>query len=135
ALGEDAAVDFYIYNNDFPLFKKLLNNSRDDYSHYVIIPHFIEGGENAHEIINTIPKEKLLLLDKLLPGVNGSYAAVYENFEKDIYSALDQARPQLSKYHTLKLVFPDKSYFPKEIVKGFRLFCRQYAFNHRVVHD
>lgn len=135
ALGEDAAVDFYIYNNDFPLFKKLLTNSRGDYSHYVIIPHFIEGGDHAHEIINTIPKEKLVLLDKLLPGVNGSYAAVYENFEKDIYSALSQTRELLGKYHTLKLIFPDKSYFPKEIIKGFQLFCRQYAFSHQIVHD
>lgn len=76
-----------------------------------------------------------MLLDKLLPGVEGAYAAVYENFEKDIYSALSQALQRLSKYHTLKLIFPDRSYFPKEIITGFQLFCRQYAFNHRVVHD
>src|SRR5687767_6334212 len=55
ALGEQAAIDFFIYNNDFSLFKKLLNNKREDYTHYVIIPHFLEGGENAHEIINTLP--------------------------------------------------------------------------------
>src|SRR5690606_18216080 len=54
ALGQDVAVDFYIYNNDFSLFKKLLLNKREDYSHYVIISHFLEGGENAHEIINAI---------------------------------------------------------------------------------
>src|SRR5258705_11438812 len=57
SLGEMATTDFYIYNNDFALFKKLLENKRDDYTHYVIIPHFMEGGENAHEIINAIPKE------------------------------------------------------------------------------
>src|SRR5690606_2917607 len=116
-------------------FKKLLLNKREDYSHYVIISHFLEGGENAHEIINAIPKEKLVILDKLVPGVNGQYAAVYENFERDIYSALEQAREALSKYHTLKLIFPDKSYYPKEIIKGFELFCRQYAFNHHIVND
>jgi DNA-binding transcriptional regulator YhcF (GntR family) len=134
SLGEMATVDFYIYNNDFGFFKKLLQHRRDDYTHYVIIPHFMEGGENAHEIINGLEKEKLILLDKLVPEVKGDYAAVYENFEKDIYGALEQALEPLSKYHTLKLIFPENTYFPNEIVKGFRRFCHQYAFNFKVVH-
>jgi len=33
ALGNDAAIDFYIYNNDFKLFKNLILERRDDYSH------------------------------------------------------------------------------------------------------
>ena len=74
-------------------------------------------------------------MDKLLPGVVGEYAAVYENFEKDIYNALEQAKNQLSKYHTLKIIFPDKSYFPNEIIKGFNRFCQQYAFSHKIVSD
>ncbi len=135
AIGGDVAVDFYIYNNDLSLFKKLLQNLRQEYTHYVIIPHFIEGRDKAAEIINTIPKDKLILLDKLVPDVDGEYAAVYEDFEKDIYHALDQAREQLGKYHTLKLIFPDKSYFPKGIIKGFYRFCQQYAFNHLLVSD
>lgn len=135
ALGEHVAIDFYIYNNDFALFKKLLENKREDYSHYVIIPHFIEGGEESHRLINAIPKDKLILMDKLLPGVEGKYAAVYENFEKDIYNALEQARDQLSKYHTLKIIFPDKSYYPNEILKGFNRFCQQYAFSTKIVSD
>ncbi|WP_207422303.1 GntR family transcriptional regulator [Desertivirga brevis] len=135
ALGEQVAVDFYVYNNDLKLFKKLLNNKMEGYSHYVVIPHFIEGSENAYEVINTIPKEKLVLLDKKISGVDGEYAAVYENFEKDIYHALEQAREALSKYHTIKLIFPDKTYYPREIKKGFLRFCQQYAFNHEVVAD
>jgi DNA-binding transcriptional regulator YhcF (GntR family) len=134
ALGEMAAVDLYIYNNDYTLFKKLLQNKSDDYTHYVIIPHFLEGGEKAHEIINTIPKEKLILLDKIIPGVDGDFAAVYENFEHDIYHALELALEQLSKYHTIKIIFPENSYFPDEILKGYYNFCHQYAFNCKVVH-
>lgn len=135
SLGEMAAVDLYIYNNDFSLFKKLLQNKNDDYTHYVIIPHFLEGGEKAHEIINTIPKEKLILLDKIIPGVDGSFAAVYENFENDIYHALELALEQLSKYHTIKIIFPENSYYPEEILKGYFNFCHQYAFNCKVVHN
>ncbi|MES2278698.1 MAG: GntR family transcriptional regulator [Bacteroidota bacterium] len=134
-LGNEAAIDFYIYNNDFAFFKKLLQNKNNDYTHYVIVPHFMDGGENVHEIINTLPKEKLILLDKLVPGVTGDFGAVYENFEHDIFHALEVALPQLSKYNTLKIIFPEYTYFPNEILKGFFSFCIQYAFTYKVVHD
>lgn len=132
-LGEQAAIDFYIYNNDFNLFKKLLQNRRGDYTHYVIIPHFIEGGENAALVINEIDKGNLILLDKLIEGVKHEYGAVYENFEADIYNALKEALPQLKKYQTLKIIFPSYSYFPDEILKGFQSFCRDHSFNAKVV--
>lgn len=54
ALPDTASVDFYIYNNDFSFFKKLIQNNKNEYSHYVIIPHFMEGGEQAAEIMNSI---------------------------------------------------------------------------------
>lgn len=136
ALGEQVAIDFYIYNNDFGLFKKLISSkNKSDYSHFVIIPHFWEQTEKVSEIINTIPKEKLVLLDKLVQGVNGEYAAVYENFEQDIYVALEKVLDKLSKYDTLKIIFPENSYFPEEILNGFYKFCQDYAFNYKIVHN
>lgn len=135
ALGEQVLIDFYIYNNDYSLFKKLLNNKKEDYSHYVIIPHFLEGGEKAPELINALPKEKLVLLDKQIPGIEGEYAAVYENFEQDIFNALKEAREQLRKYQSIKLIFPENSYYPIEIVKGFKRFCKMYNFDWKVLSN
>lgn len=133
-LGDAAAIDFYIYNNDFALFKKLLLNRRYDYTHYVIIPHFLEAGHQAHVIINTLPTNQLLLLDKLVPGVEGNYAAVYEDFENDIYQALFQALERLSLYPNLAIIFPNDTYHPQEILKGFYRFCDEFAFTSQVVH-
>lgn len=132
-LGENAIIDFYIYNNDFSLFKKLLAERKTDYSYYVIIPHFLEGGEKAHEIINTIPKEKLILMSQLLTGVDGTYGAIYEDFERDIYTALSQAVEKLKKYNTLKIIFPEYTYHPRAILKGFCSFCQDYAFDYEVI--
>ncbi len=134
SLGELALIDFYIYNNDFDYFKRLIQNTQKEYTHYVIIPHFMDGGENAYEVINQLPRHKLILLDKLIPGVEGEYGAVFENFEKDIYGALEQALPHLSKYHTIKIIVPFYTYHPAEILKGFHRFCQQYAFAYKVVH-
>lgn len=134
-LGDKAAIDFYIYNNDYALFRKLLQGRKEGYTHYVIIPHFLEGGENAYEVINEITDGQLILLDKLIPGIKREYAAVYENFEKDLFNALKEALPKLSNYQNLKLVFPSYTYFPEEILRGFEHFCMEYAFNYKVVHE
>lgn len=131
-LGEQAAIDFYIYNNDYALFKKLLMARKDEFTHYVIIPHFLEGGEHASEILNEL-KGNLILLDKLIPGIKNSYGAVFENFEKDIYGALKEALPELSKYTSLKIIFPSYTYFPKEILNGFRSFCQEFAFPYKII--
>jgi len=133
-LANKAAIDFYIYNNNFNFFKKLLNDKINQYAKLVIIPHFIENAENAYEVINELPKDKLILMDKLIEGVTGNFGAVYENFEKDIYNALEQLLEKLGKYHTLKIIFPENSYYSKEILTGFLNFCRQYAFEYGIIH-
>jgi hypothetical protein len=65
--------------------------------------------------------------------VTGRYSAIYENFEKDIYNALEEALPQLSKYNTINIIFPHNTYHPVEILTGLKSFCHQYAFNSKVV--
>src|ERR1700712_3563939 len=132
-LGSHAAIDFYIYNNDFNFFRKLISEKIDYYAKFVIIPHFIENSEKAFEVINTIPKEKLILMDKLVPGVTGDFGAAYEDFEQDIYRALEQLLKKLSNYHTIKIIFPDNTYHPKDILTGFVNFCGQYAFEYEII--
>lgn len=134
-IPQTAAVDFFIYNNDFTFFKKILSSRMNQYSHYLVMPHFKDGGENVHEIINKLPKDKLIVIDKLIPNITGKFAAIYQNFEKDIYLALEQALPLLSKYHTMKIISLEEAIYPKEIVKGFLNFCHQYAFNCVEVRD
>ncbi|MBO9154767.1 GntR family transcriptional regulator [Chitinophaga sp. GCM10012297] len=134
-LGEHANIDFYIYNSDFSLFKKLLSQKVNDYTHVVILPHFRERWEHVDEVINTIPKEKLILLDKKLKGVTGEYGAVYENFREDIYGALEQAKDRLQQYQQLKLIYPENTYYPEEIQEGFVQFCQNYAFPFHLVPD
>lgn len=135
ALDPETQVDFYIYNNDFKLFKKVLSERGEDHTHYVIIPHFFDGENDIKALIEELPKEKLIVLDKKLPFMKrgDGYAAVYEDFEKDIYEALSKAINRLQKYNTIKLVFPKLSYYPKEIMNGFIRFCNQYNFDHKVI--
>lgn len=135
ALDGRATIDFFIYNSDFSLFKRLMDNRKNDYTHYVVLPHFTEGEEKAYELINTIPKGKLLLLDKVVPQITGNYAAAFENFERDIYKALCEATGRLARYHTVKIIFPAPTYYPAEILQGCKNYCRDHAFDYKIVRD
>jgi DNA-binding transcriptional regulator YhcF (GntR family) len=132
SLGMNAVIDFYVFNNDFSLFKNSLLK-RDNYTHYLIMPYFIDCHEKAEELINQLPKDKLVLLGKKLEGVKGDHIGIYEHFGKDIFSALEKALSKLYKYNTIKLVFPKNSYYPNEIIAGFESFCMQYAFEREVI--
>jgi len=134
-LGPSVAIDFFIYNNDFRLFRDLIQRQARNHTHYVIIGHFYEGGEKANELINSLPKHKLVILDKMLEGVSGKYAAVFQNFEKDMYQALTEALPLLRKYKTLSILFPSYTYHPKAILNGYYKFCYEHDFNTRVINN
>lgn len=132
-IGSDASIDLFVYNSDILYLRTLILNLTKQYDYYVVFPHFKEGRDQAPEVLGLIPEDKLMLLGKLVEGVE--CPAVYEDYEKDIYCALEHALEPLSKYKTLKLVFPDNSDYPKAIIKGFYKFCQQYAFEHTLVGD
>ena len=137
ALDPDTQIDFYIYNNDFNLFKKILLERLDQYSHYVLITHFLEEQPPVRELIDQIPRDKLILLDKKMSFMEPDmgYSAVYERFEEDIYGALQAANHRLRNYHRLVLIFPGKSYYPREITCGFKRFCEEMLFDYAIVPD
>lgn len=135
ALGEDVAVDFYVYHNNFRIFQDLIQNARSGYSYYVIITHFTSSEEKARDIINQLPKEKLLILDKLVEGITGAYAAVYQPFERNIYDALETLKESIFQYEQLNIIFPHYTYHSRDILKGFQNFCVENAFPGRIVPD
>lgn len=134
-LGDSATIDFFIYENNYRHFKDLiLESKKRPYTHYVVICHFEEGGDDVMGFIKKeIPQEKLIVLDKRLEGLSDKVACIYQDFEHDIYSALIQLNPQLKKYRQLKLLLRKRTYHPVEIKKGFIKFCGQYAYDFEVI--
>lgn len=135
-LNEQVVIDFYVYNDDFSLFKKIIYSKKeDDYSHFVIIPPAMGEAKKVCDTLAFIPKEKLILLDKQLQGLHGNYAAVYENFGKDIYLALSKMLDKLRKYDRIRLIFPNNCHYPEEIKTGFFSFCDDYVFDAKIISN
>lgn len=135
AHGENALVDFYIYNNDFALYKRMIQNRKEYYTNFVVIQHYTDGKDNTIDVLKELPAEKLIFLDKMVPDFTGDFGAVYEQFDKDLMETLEEALPHLAKYHTINIIFPENTYHPREIIRSFTIFCLQYTFNYHVIQD
>jgi hypothetical protein len=137
-LEDRAEVNFHVYHCEVSLFNKLLEQQKGDFDYYVVMPHFKKEGENAaRRSIQGIPAKKLILLDKLVNGVESVFGAVYQDFKEDIYGALLELLPRLEKYRRLRLVFPlDSAYpYPGEIVEGFRKFAVEKRFDFDIISE
>ncbi|RIH65483.1 GntR family transcriptional regulator [Mariniphaga sediminis] len=122
-LGNKAIVDVFIYNYDLQQFKSIIDNHVSKYDYYVILPHFKNENSDVAAVIQTIPREKVLLVDRNLETLK-DYPIVYQEYEKDIQSALEEGIKLVRKYRKINLIFPSDQYYSKYIIRGFRIFCQ-----------
>jgi len=132
-LGLNATVDLQIHHSNLQLFENLIFNNLGSYDYYVVMPHFYEHQDRVLEILERIPENQLILLDKDLPECQGRYATVYQDFENDIYAALDEALDQLRQYKRLIYINPNLVPYPEEIRRGFQRFCKMHDFKYTTI--
>lgn len=135
ALQDKASIDFYIYQDNYEQFKKLiLNNSSKDYSHFVIASHF-EDENYINFIKKEIPLDKLILLNGNSKQLREEVACIYQNLETDFFQALEELEKHWRKYKGIKLIVPKKNKLSNEIKQSFKKFCFQYNYSFGVVED
>ncbi len=122
-LGTKAHVDVFIYNYNIEQFNEIINNQITNYDYFVILPHFNSESTGVNQAIRKIPKEKVLLVDRNVESLN-DYPVVYQEYEKDIQSALEKGIDLIKKYSKINLVFPVNEYYSKNILRGFQIFCQ-----------
>ncbi len=129
ALGDRATVDLQIHHYDAGHFREIIEKNLGKYNYYVVMPHFTQGLDKAdyRKVLESIPPNELVLLDKDVPELTGSPLSVYQNFDKDICGALETAQDLLAKYSRMVLVLPSDGNYPVEIARGFRTFCINYG--------
>jgi DNA-binding transcriptional regulator YhcF (GntR family) len=131
-LGAKASVDVFIYNYDLDEFEAIVNNNLNNYDYFVILPHFRNENANIGKVIRKIPEGKVLIVDRFLDELK-DYPVVYQEYDKDIQSALACGLELLKKYNRLNLVFPQSEYYPPYIVRGFKIFCQVNGFAHSII--
>lgn len=133
-LGDGVNVNIFFHHHNLKVFENLLMNNLGNYNFFVVMPHFKE--EVTH-IIQKLPKEKLLILDIDTPKLGDDYAILCQDFEKNIYQGLTDAKVLIKKYQTLSLVLSSKSfqYTPIGIINGFKRFCNENDISYEIISN
>lgn len=127
-LGDHAEITILNHNQNVELLEYYLDNGLDRYDYYVIAPHFPldeETQTRAVKQLSRVPFRKLILLDRLQPGFQGNFGAVYQDFENDIYSGLLQGleQPRFSK--VIRVITLPQSLYGHIIRKGVERYSRE----------
>tara|TARA_R110002051_G_scaffold63132_5_gene114953 strand:+ start:67515 stop:68558 length:1044 start_codon:yes stop_codon:yes gene_type:complete len=143
SMGNNAHVDLFIYHCNETLFLNLMDKYANAYDYYIIMPHFknealqhVSSSDKILKSVNKVPKERLIIVDNEL-GFSDSNYKVYQDFENDIYNALNEGLVKIKKYEKLILVYPTSSVYPypKRILHGFRKFCSEHGLDFEIIDE
>jgi len=129
-LDENVQVDIFFHHFNPIIFEKLIAENVGNYSSYVIMPANLK---NVSPILETLPENKVFILDQLKPALN-KYAAVYQNFEDTIFNGLLEANNLIKNYAKMVLIFNEKIQ-PIEMLFGFEKFCKKENMLFEVVSN
>lgn len=141
-IGANSHTDLDIYHCDETLFLNLLEKNKAAYDYYIIMPHFktdnlkhITLPEKVAKAIKEIPKEKLVLLDNINESIDSGLIQIYQDFENDIYDALNEGIEKIKKYKKIILAYPEKAVYPypRRILHGFRKFCIEHNLDFEII--
>ncbi|MBP5522212.1 MAG: GntR family transcriptional regulator [Bacteroidales bacterium] len=127
-LGNEADITIVNHNQSVELLEFYLNNNLDNFDYYVVTPHFPldeATQEKAVKQLNRIPNRKLIMLDRLQPGINGNYSAVYQDFENDIYYGLTEGWKDYGRASHLRVITLPSSLYGECIRRGVERFARE----------
>ena len=88
------------------------------------------------KVLKLIPHEKLIILDNIKSFTNNkNIVQIYQDFENDIYNALNEGLEKIKKYEKIMLVYPNKAVYPypRRILHGFRKFCVEHKLDFEIL--
>lgn len=129
-VGTNAQVDIFFHHFNAPVFQKLINDSKGNYTKYIIMPTNLAEAAAA---IKTLPVNEVYILDQTNPELK-SFPAIYQNFIKDIYDGLLKGKSKLNKYEKLIMIFPGFRE-PLGMKIGFENFCKDFAFDYEIITE
>jgi len=128
-LGETIHVDVFFHHSNMEVFETILGNIRGRYGMYVIapIPH-----PKSKSILNQIPREKLLLVDRY-ENLGGEFSHVSQEFEIATYMALKELVERIRAYDQINLFYLPNSDYPMEVLRAFQQFIKDYDITGKVL--
>ena len=121
-LKEFAFVDLMIYHNSVDILEEQIARYSKAYDYFVVIPT-VHNEEGMMEALSQLPRQKIIIIKRVLNEFKGRFAAIYQDFYSDMMQALNSIHAEIGKYETLRLIYHPEKY-SSEILRGFISFCR-----------
>jgi DNA-binding transcriptional regulator YhcF (GntR family) len=132
ALQKEGSEQIFFHHNNPKMFRTIIAGSVGDYSAYVIMP---VDHPDAFATICKLPAGKVFILDQGRKQYKDLYPYVCQDFERDIYRVLKLNAELVGKYQRMVLVTRRKNSHFRDIVTGFRDYCKQHPIPAEIVAD
>ncbi|SHJ04867.1 GntR family transcriptional regulator [Pseudozobellia thermophila] len=130
-LGENVKVRLYFHHQNIEIFAPLILDNLKNYTHFVVTT-YIKDSKSVQKVLNQIPPEKLIILDKYEPNVKKGCGMVFQDFENDIFNLLAEHIDLVKKYRKLVLFNRKNAPHGDFVQKGFERFGTEYNFTSEV---
>ena len=131
SINGKASVDIYFHYFSKKMFQNLIRENIGKYTTYIIMPVYFSGIKPTIQLIHNA---NVYILDQLNPEIANDYPAIYQNFQSDIFRALETGIQRLVQYNNLIMVYPGGKE-PAGMLEGFLNFCEKYNFNYEVIKE
>lgn len=129
-LDKNSEVDIFFHHGNKKVFKSLIVENLNSYTHFVISTFFNEG---VSDVLNLIPEGKLILIDQKEQGVLMQHSQIYQNFENDIFESLSKVSDKIKKYDEICLVAPSTAPHRTSVLQGFEKYCALFGVKNSTI--
>jgi len=117
-LGETVQIDVFFHHNNPIVFETIFSNIHSKYAIYIVAP--IEN-DRSKEILQSLSKEKLIIVDRFL-NLGEGYKYVTQEFEQTTLNKLEEMLESIETYKKIVLFYRDDADYPLGILNAFERF-------------
>jgi DNA-binding transcriptional regulator YhcF (GntR family) len=130
-LRANVHLDVFFHHGNIEVFETMLSLIKGKYGMYVIspIPH-----PRTKELLNTIPRNKLIMIDRYEP-LDGEFNYVTQEFRKSSYAAFAQLADAIKKFDEMIFFHLPGSLVPIEIVQSYLKFVKDFKVKGKVLAE
>jgi len=122
-----AEVTILFHSQNIDHLAKIIDEEMDNYDYYLITSNFRKDVpvNKIVKVISRIPNDKLIVLDRRLPGFRGRYGCIFQDFVEDPKTGLHEGLDLMRKYDTIRIVDAGNSLYSEIIIQSINDFFNE----------
>lgn len=127
-IGGDIESNILIFNQNIDLFEYYIDQIVGKYDYYIISPHFpldASVQSRAAKGLRRFPFQKLIIIDRPMPDLQGQYGAIYQDYATDTYECFTFHRQEFANVRRINIITLESSLYGSLIQFGVERFCKE----------